>query len=115
MKVLFWVGDAKEQLRSFPGDVQDEAGLKLRKIQYGQMPEGVKPLAGLGKGLTGIHEIRVDGDKETYRVVYVAKLTKGVYVLHAFHKKSKTGIGISPVDKHVIIENYKAACEYDAS
>jgi phage-related protein len=115
MKTLLWVGKSKENLREFPDAAQDEAGSKLRRIQYGQTPEGIKPLAQLGKGIVGVQEIRIDCDKETYRVVYVARLVKGVYVLHAFHKKSKTGIGIPSLEKNLIIENYKAACEYDAS
>jgi len=115
MKGVLWVGDSKENLCKFPDDVQDEAGSVLRKIQYGQTPDGVSPLANLGEGISGILEIKVDHDKETYRVVYVAKLTKGIYVLHAFHKKSKRGIGIPPKDKELIVARYKAAREHDSS
>ncbi len=109
MKSLFWVGDSKEKLRAFPDDVKDEAGATLRKIQYGQTIENTKPLASLGKDLSGVLEIILDHDKETYRVVYIAKFAKAIYVLHAFHKKSKTGIGIPPQDKDLIIKRYKIA------
>lgn len=115
MKKLYWVGDSKEQIRSFPDEVQDEAGATLRKVQYGQTPNNTCPLSGLGEGVNGVIEIKVDHDKETFRVVYVAKLAKGIYVLHAFHKKSKSGIGIPPKDKDLIVKRYKLARTHDAT
>jgi phage-related protein len=49
-----------------------------------------------GKWLTsigqGVQQIRIAHTKEAYRVIYVAIFSECVYVLHAFHKKSKTGI-----------------------
>ncbi|EHJ48032.1 protein of unknown function DUF891 [Solidesulfovibrio carbinoliphilus subsp. oakridgensis] len=115
MKILYWVGDAKENLREFRGTVQDEAGTTLRKIQYGQTPVSACPLNNLAKGVTGVYELKIDHDKETYRVVYVAKLAKGVYVLHAFLKKSKSGIGIPPKDKDIILRRYKMARQHDGA
>ena len=115
MKTLYWIGDSKDNLRGFPDDVQDEAGSTLRKIQYGQTPDSVSPLNNLGDGINGVLEIKVDHDKETYRVVYVAKLVKGVYVLHAFHKRSKSGIGIPSKDTDLIIKRYKMARKHDLS
>ena len=46
-------------------------------------------LTGIGRS---VQEIRVAYSKEAYRVIYVTKLADCIYVLHAFHKKSKTGI-----------------------
>lgn len=115
MKEIIWVGDSKENLRSFPEEVKDEAGFALGEVQRGDMPDGAKPLTNLGKGISGVLEIIVDDDGETYRVVYVAKLKKGIYVLHSFHKKSKSGISIPKKDKELIIQRYKSACEQDSS
>lgn len=114
MKQIFWVGDSKDILRSFPEDVKDEAGSALRRVQYGQTPKHLRPLAELGRGVRGVYEIILDHDKETYRVVYVARLARGIYVLHAFHKKSKSGIGIPPKDKELIVARYKTAVGHDA-
>lgn len=55
----------------------------------GLQPRDGKWLPGVGRG---VQEIRVPYSKEAYRVIYVATLFECVYVLHAFHKKSKTGI-----------------------
>jgi len=59
----------------------------------------MKPLAQFG---TGVFELRERFDKNAYRLVYVVNLEKAVYVLHAFMKKSKSGIGISKPDTELI-------------
>lgn len=115
MKELHWLFDSKEVLKSFPEEVRTEAGFSLYEIQKGGTPENSKPLQGLGKGIHGVYEIVVDHDKETYRVMYVAKFKSGVYVLSAFQKKSKTGKGIPIKDKELIVSRYKAALERDTS
>ena len=114
MKRIYWLGDSLDSLRGFPEDVRDEAGYSLLEVQHGKKPVSAKPLPGLGKGVSGVLEIVVDHDKETYRVVYVAKLAKGIYVLHAFHKKSKSGSAIPPRDKELILSRYRTAREGDA-
>lgn len=43
---------------------------------------------------TGVHELRESFDRNAYRLVYVVNLTKALYLLHAFIKKSKSGIGL---------------------
>ena len=37
-------------------------------------------------------QVRADHPAGSYRVVYVAQLGEAIYVLHAFQKKSKSGI-----------------------
>ncbi len=38
---------------------------------------------------TGVQDIRVRDDSSAYRVLYVARLEKAVYVLHSFQKKTR--------------------------
>lgn len=54
-------------------------------IQRGLEPSDWKPLNEVG---TGVREIRIRVLGE-WRVLYVAKLAKAVYVLHAFQKKTQ--------------------------
>lgn len=115
MKPLYWLFDSLDILKDYPDEVRHEAGYSLHVIQKGGTPWNVKALRGLGKDIHGVYEIIVDHDKETYRVVYVAKLKKGVYVLSTFHKKSKAGISIPPKDKELIISRYKEALTRDRS
>ena len=49
-----------------------------------------KPLRGFGGA--GILEIVEDHDGDTYRAVYTVRFAGRVYALHAFQKKSKSGI-----------------------
>ncbi len=60
-----------------------------------------------GKGL-----LRVD--RNAYRLMYVVNLKKAVYVLHAFMKKSKSGIGLPRPDAELIEARLKRARALDA-
>ena len=61
-------------------------GLPLDKVQRGEQPDDFKPMPTIGKG---VEELRVRDDSGAYRVVYTARLTAAVYVLHAFPKKTQ--------------------------
>ena len=86
MKPLLWLGDSRKSIQSFPALAQREAGFELRNVQKGRQPSDFKPMPGVGKG---VEEIRVWVDSGTYRVIYIARLTEAVYVLHAFQKKTQ--------------------------
>lgn len=60
-------------------------GTELRQIQNGLMPSDFKPMTTVG---AGVFEIRVRAGNQ-YRVIYVAKFSEAVYVLHAFVKKTQ--------------------------
>ena len=61
------------------------AGFELRRVQQGLQPTDWKPMASVG---AGVEEIRVHTGQE-HRVFYVARFEEGVYVLHAFEKRSR--------------------------
>ena len=84
-KPLFWVGGTLARLRSFPAGVRREAGHQLYQVQLGLDPSDWKPMPSVGPGVV---EIRVHEDGE-YRVLYAAKFAEGVYVLHAFEKRTR--------------------------
>ena len=88
LKTVIWVGAAKKELLEFPEAVIDEVGYILYRVQSNRTHPHIKPL----KGLRGVWEIVSDYQTDTYRTVYAVKLGNAVYVLHAFKKKSKTGI-----------------------
>ncbi len=73
-----------------------------------------KPLdEGKFKGL-GILELRDDHDSDTYRAIYTTKIGDVVYVLHAFKKKSKSGIAMPKADVDLILTRYQAAIKHHA-
>lgn len=86
MKPVCFLGDSLKCLRDFPEDARNDAGYQLEKVQRGEQPDDFKPLGIIGKG---VEEIRVSDESGAYRVVYVAKLSDAVYVLHAFQKKTQ--------------------------
>ncbi len=88
MRSVFWVGDSKKRLIDFPIAVRKKIGYTLEEIQGGEMPGNTKPL----RGLSGVYEIVTDYKGNTYRTVFVLKLSSLIYVLHSFQKKSTQGI-----------------------
>lgn len=85
MKPLEFVGSSLDDLREFPADARRAAGFELDAVQRGLEPSDWKPFNEVG---AGVREIRIHVLGE-WRVLYVAKLVKAVYVLHAFQKKTK--------------------------
>jgi phage-related protein len=84
-KAILWVGSSLDDLRAFPEDARRMAGFELRRVQQGLQPTDWKSMASVG---TGVEEIRVHTGEE-HRVFYIARFEEGVYVLHAFEKRSR--------------------------
>jgi phage-related protein len=87
MKPVQFLGSSLKSLREFPKDVRHDAGRQIDRVQKGKQPDDFKPMPSIGKG---VEEIRLWDDAGTFRVIYTARLTDAVYVLHAFQKKTPT-------------------------
>ena len=98
-KPLHWVGSAKKDLLSFPEQVVDDVGFALGVVQYGGHPPSAKPWKGLGPR---VFEIVENDGSGTYRAVYTVRFRKAVYVLHAFQKKSPSGIRTAQTDVKLV-------------
>jgi phage-related protein len=85
MKPLVWLGSSRSDICKFPEESRMDAGFELYQVQLGLEPSDWKPVLTVGPG---VKEIRVHGRNE-YRVMYIAKFTEAVYVLHAFVKKTQ--------------------------
>lgn len=81
-----FLGSALTDLRAFPSAARREAGYQLGKVQHGLDPSDWKPLDAVGRG---VREIRIRDMGSAFRVLYVAKFTETVYVLHCFPKKTQ--------------------------
>ena len=84
---LVFLGNSLGCLRDFPEDARHDAGYQLWRLQRGERPDDCKPMLAIGKG---VEELRLWDEAGTYRVIYMARLADGVYVLHAFQKKTQT-------------------------
>lgn len=111
-KPLIWVGDSLEMLRSFPEAVKDELGVALYHAQLGGKHNRAKPLHDIG---SGVLEVVSDYRGDTFRAVYAVRLAGRVYVLHAFQKKSKTGIATPKPEIDLIKQRLKRAIEIHAA
>jgi phage-related protein len=105
-KPLHWVASAKKDYQTFPDQVQDDMGYALGLAQFGEKHPKVKPWKGQG---SGVFEIVEDHRGDAYRAVYTVRFAEVIYVLHAFQKKSKSGIKTPQEDVNLIAERLKRA------
>ena len=109
---LDWIGSAKKDFLAFPATVKEEMGNALGLAQFGGTHPTAKPWKGQGPGVFELVE-RHDGN--AYRAVYTVRFKEVVYVLHAFQKKSKSGIKTPQEDVKLIAQRLKRAQQDDES
>jgi phage-related protein len=97
---LVWMGSSLRDLRGFPRQVRRDIGQALYTAQQGDIDPAARPMKGFGGG--SVVEIIADHVGDTWRAVYTVRYTEAVYVLHAFQKKSKRGIGTPKRDVALI-------------
>lgn len=106
LKPVIWLGDSLRELKAFPAAVQDEMGYAIYLAQCGQKHVSAKPLTGLG---SGVLEVVADHRGNTFRPVYTVRFADRIYVLHAFQKKSKSGVATPKPDMDLIAQRLKQA------
>lgn len=85
-KPVVFCGTSLADLRAFPQPARRTAGFQLDRVQHGLEPDDWKPMTAIA---AGVREIRVRDAGGAYRVIYLARLSDAVYVLHCFQKKSR--------------------------
>jgi phage-related protein len=103
--------DARQSRGSekIPKPAQHRIGFALKFAQAGEKHADAKPLKGFGGA--GVLEIVEDFAGDAYRAVYTVKFEEAIYVLHAFQKKSKSGISTPKREMDLIAERLKRAKE----
>jgi phage-related protein len=61
--------------------------------------------------LPGVYELIEDHRGDTYRAVYAVRIADRVHVLHAFQKKSKSGVKTPKADVEPIERRLKGVLE----
>jgi phage-related protein len=107
VKALSWIASSKKDLMDFPLKIRKEMGHALYIAQEGGKHKNAKPLKGF-KGASVLEIVEDDGNG-TYRTMYTVQFEEIVYVLHAFQKKSKTGIKTTKQDIDLLEARLKAA------
>ena len=105
-KPLHWVGSAKRDFLSFPTRLKDAMGNALGIAQFGGTAPTAKPWKRLGPGVLEIVESH---DGNAYRAVYTVRFEKALYVLHAFQKKSPSGIRTAKRDVDLVEQRLNQA------
>lgn len=108
-KPVRWIGSSRDDVRAFPEPVRLRVGGALWEAQLGRKAPWARPLRGFGGA--GVLEVVDDHDGDTYRAVYTVRFAGAVYVLHAFQKKSKTGIATPHHEIALIEQRLKRARE----
>ena len=80
---------ALRDFEEFPEDVRREMVRALRLAANGEKADTAKPMKGF---VSGVFEIALRHRGDAFRAVYAVQLDPDVWVLHAFQKKSKSGI-----------------------
>jgi phage-related protein len=109
VRQVIWLGDSRKKMQEFAKKVRSDMGSALFVAQCGGMAMHVKPFKGVG---SGVFEITERYSKDTYRLVYGVQLGAKIYVLHAFQKKSKSGITTPKPEVDLIKRRYKDAQEH---
>jgi len=104
-----WIGSSREDLRAFPEAVRLRVGGALWEAQLGRKAAWAKPLKGFGGA--GVLEVVDDHDGDTYRAVYTVRFAGVVYGLHAFQKKSKSGVATPRREIALVEQRLKRAGE----
>ncbi len=88
-KPISWIKAARKDFEKFPEDIKQQVWDALTIAAEGFKADCAKPMKGLG---SGIFEIALQYKSNAWRVVYAVQIGEDIWVIHAFQKKSKTGI-----------------------
>lgn len=101
---ISWLKAARRDFEAFPEDVQSDILDALTVAAEGGKSDKAKPFKGVDGGVFEI-ALRYRGD--AYRTLYAVKIGAEIWVIHAFQKKSKTGIKTPQVEVDLIRERLK--------
>jgi phage-related protein len=107
IKPLVWMGSSKKDLLKLPSSVVDVFGFALYLAQTGRRHADTRILRGFGDA--SVIEVIESASAGTYRAVYTVRFPEKVFVLHAFQKKSKSGIATPRADVEIIRERLRMA------
>lgn len=99
-----WIKAARKDFDEFPLGAQLEMARELTILAEGRMPDMAKPLTGFG---SGVMELALKHRGDAFRMVYALQIDDDIWVIHAFQKKSKTGIKTPKAEIDLVHERLK--------
>jgi phage-related protein len=103
-----WLRAARKDFEAFPTAVQDDILDALAVAAEGGMSGNAKPSKGVEGG---VFEIAARHRGDAFRAIYAVKIDVDVWVIHAFQKKSKSGIKTPLAEVDLIRERLKRLTE----
>ena len=101
---ISWIKAARRDFTEFSEDVQLDMLNALTIAAEGGKSDIVKPFKGIDGG---VFEIALRHQGDAFRVLYAVKIGTDIWVIHAFQKKSKTGIKTPQIEVDLIRERLK--------
>jgi len=89
MRAISWIKAARKEFESFPDGARMDILAALEIAADGRKPSSAKALKGFE---SGVFEIALPFRGDAFRVIYAVQIGDDLWVIHAFQKKSKTGI-----------------------
>ena len=101
---ITWLKAALKDFQSFPAEVQLEMRRALTVAAEGGKSNKAKPFKGVEGG---VFEIALRHRGDAFRAIYAVQIDADLWVIHAFQKKSKTGIKTPQAEINLIRERLK--------
>jgi len=101
---ISWIKAARKDFEEFPEEVQENMLNALTIAAEGSKADKAKPLKGVDGG---VFEIALRNRGDAFRVIYAVRIGEDVWVIHAFQKKSKSGIKTPRMEVDLIRERLK--------
>ena len=101
---ISWLKAALCDFQDFPEGAQIEILRALVVAAEGGKADIAKPMKGFG---SGVFEVALKYRGDAFRTVYAVQIGDALWVLHAFQKKSKTGIKTPKHEIDLIHDRFK--------
>ena len=101
---ISWIKAARRDFEEFPEDVKVDMLSALTIAAEGEKSDSAKPFKGVEGG---VFEIALKHQGDAFRVLYAVKIGSDIWVIHAFQKKSKTGIKTPQLEVDLIRDRLK--------
>jgi phage-related protein len=103
-RIISWIKAARKDFEAFPEDVQRDMLDALTIAAEGGKADKAKPFKGIDGG---VFEIALRHRGDAFRAIYALKIDDDIWVVHAFQKKSKSGIKTPQIEIDLIHERIK--------
>jgi phage-related protein len=101
---ISWIKTARKDFEKFPEHVQSDMFDVLTIAAEGGKSDRAKPFKGVDGG---VFEIALPYRGDAFRTLYAVKIGADIWVIHAFQKKSKSGIKTPQMEVDLIRERLK--------